>query len=90
MSVRDPAHVAKLFTIYAALDADSDRATDKHLAAAIAFMDYCLACRYRIFEDVGIKPWVKDERDIVDYVRRQRVVQHRQTRRRFDHIGSEQ
>lgn len=77
MSVRDPGHVAKAALIYAALDADCDRATDDHLAASIAFIDYCLACRYQIFENVGIKPWVKDEREILGYIRRQEVRSYR-------------
>lgn len=90
LSVRDPTHVAKIAMIYCALDAAGNEILEEHLIASIAFLDYCLACRYKIFSEVGTKPWVKDERDIIGYVKRQgNPVPHRAARRRFTQIGLE-
>jgi hypothetical protein len=91
LSIRDSTHVAKVAMLYAALEAGSPRVTEEHLEAAIAWIDYCLLCRYQIFADAGLRPWVKRERDIVEYIRRQsKPVTHRHARRRFDEIGTEE
>lgn len=89
LSGRDRIHVPKVAMIYAALD--RAKLIDlPHLEAAIAFCDFLLTARYYIFRKVGLKPWVRDALEIVEYVRRHKgAVPRRQVQSRFWRLGPE-
>jgi len=89
LSGRDRIHIPKIAMIYAALD--RAKLIDlPHLDAATAFCDFLLAARYYIFRKVGLKPWVRDALEIVEYIRnRGGAISRRKVQARFWRLGPE-
>lgn len=81
--------MAKAALIYAAMSR-SEKIELEHLEAAIAWCDFLLASRYYIFRQIGLSPWVKDELDVLDYIRRNGgSLPRRQIQQRFTRLGGE-
>ena len=89
LASRHRAYVPRIATVYAALDMETEFIRLPHLQAAIAYADFLLDSLYYIFRNADIKPWVREERDIVDYVERKGAVRLRPLRNRFHRMGSE-
>ncbi|HEV2225101.1 MAG TPA: DUF3987 domain-containing protein [Candidatus Acidoferrales bacterium] len=89
LAARHRVYVVKVAMIYAGLDRSFEIRED-HLEAAIAWCDFLLEGLRFIFRGLGLKPWVKESVEIVDYVKRQGgAVEMRKLRRRFHRLGPE-
>lgn len=86
LAARQRAIVPRIALLWAALNGEREHIQTEQLQAAIAFADFQLQGLYYIFRGVGQKPWVKEENEIIDFVRRKAGVPMRQLRWRF--IGS--
>ncbi|MDE2020256.1 MAG: DUF3987 domain-containing protein [Patescibacteria group bacterium] len=89
LAARHCVYVPKFAMIYAALDCESTHVAAKHINPAIALCDFLLDSLYHVFRNADVKPWVREEQDIVDYVRRKNGVKLRPLRNRFHRMGSE-
>jgi len=89
LAARHRAYVPRASLVFAALDRSERLIEAKHVRAAIAFCDFLLESLYYIFRSADVKPWVKESKDIVDYVARKDGVPMRALRNRFHRLGAE-
>lgn len=89
LAARHRAYVPRIATVFAALDMETQFIQEKQLVAALAYADFLLDSLYYIFRNADIKPWVRESKDIIDYVRRKGGVPLRWLRGRFHRLGAE-
>ena len=90
LAARHRVFAAKIALTWAGLDRSTQYIERCHLEPALAWLEFQLKGLYYIFKGVGLKPWVKDALDIVEYVKRQNgAVPQRKLQARFASLGPE-
>jgi hypothetical protein len=90
LAARHRVFVAKVALTWAGLDRSTEYVEIDHLEAALAWCDFQLDGLYYIFKGVGLKPWVREALEIVEYVKRQGgAVPRRKLQARFAALGPE-
>lgn len=89
LCARHCVYVPKFCMCFAAMDKAERFVEPKHLNAAIALCDFLLDSLYYVFRNADVKPWVRESKDIIDFVHRKKEVKLRSLRNRFHRLGAE-
>ena len=89
LAARHCVYVPKTALTFAALDSTDGWIERRHLEAAIAWCDFLLESLYFVFRNADVKPWVREENEIAEYITKKGEVKMRALAHRFHRMGRE-